>query len=71
MDRELIKPEHYRRYEGSEVEIKLYKGKDGTKNINGTLKEFTGDEIKIIDVENKEWILKLDEIAKAKLAVIF
>ena len=70
MDRELIKPEHYRRYVGSEVEIRLYKGKDGTKNIQGVLQEMDGDSIKVQDHDGKEWHLQLAEIAKAKLAVI-
>ncbi len=71
MDRELIKPEHYRRYVGSEVEIRLYKGRDGTKNIRGVLQEMDGDSIKVQDHDGKEWDLQLAEIAKAKLAVIF
>ena len=71
MDRELIKPEHYRRYVGSEVEIRLDKGKDGTKNIQGVLQEMDGDSIKVQDHDGKEWHLQLAEIAKAKLAVIF
>lgn len=71
MDRELLKPQHYERYKGKEVEIKLYKGKDGIKNIQGVLNGITNDVIKVTDHEDKEWTLKLDEIAKTKLAVIF
>ena len=40
MDRPLLEPRHYERYIGSEVEIRLYKGKDGTKNIAGVLDSF-------------------------------
>lgn len=40
MDRPLITPEHYERYVGHEVEIKLYKAIDGVKNINGILESF-------------------------------
>jgi ribosome maturation factor RimP len=40
MDRPLITPEHYERYVGHEVEIKLYKAIDGVKNIAGTLESF-------------------------------
>ena len=35
MDRELIKPEHYRRYVGSEVEIRLYKARTAQKIYKG------------------------------------
>lgn len=71
MDRPLLKRSHYERYIGSEVEIRLYKGKDGTKNIQGVLKDITGDDITVEDHDGREWKLQLSEIAKAKLAVIF
>ena len=71
MDRPLLKRSHYERYIGREVEIRLYKGKDGTKNIQGVLKVITGDDITVEDHDGREWKLQLSEIAKAKLAVIF
>jgi len=71
MDRPLLKREHYERYTGSEVEIKLYKGKDGTKNIAGVLNGLEGDIVTVTDHDNKEWKLELSEIAKANLAVVF
>ncbi|MDO4546180.1 MAG: ribosome maturation factor RimP [Bacillota bacterium] len=71
MDRALLKQEHYERFKGSQVEIKLYQGKDGTKNICGVLHDVSGDVIKVVDQQDKEWTLQLSEIAKAKLAVIF
>ncbi len=40
MDRPLITPEHYERYVGHEIEIKLYKAIDGVKNISGVLESF-------------------------------
>ena len=40
MDRPLITPEHYERYVGHEVEIRLYKAVDGVKNITGVLESF-------------------------------
>ena len=77
MDRPLLKPEHFERYLGEEVEVKLYKGKDGTKKIEGVLKAFAKEEedgdymVTIVDHNEKEWNLQLAEIAKASLAVIF
>ncbi len=76
MDRPLLKPEHYERFLGEEVEVKLYKGKDGTKKIQGVLKAFEKSEdpddylVTILDHTGKEWNLLLCEIAKARLAVI-
>lgn len=71
MDRPLLKHEHYERYTGNEVEIRLYKGKDGTKNIEGVLKGISGEMVTVEDHNGKIWELELSEIAKAKLAVVF
>lgn len=81
MDRPLLKAEHWRRYIGRQVEVRLYRGKDGTKNITGTLDSFDdtpaqgGDKadprVTITDETGKVWELELSEIAKARLAVIF
>lgn len=71
MDRPLLRPEHYERYAGSEVEIRLYKGKDGTKKIQGVLKGIAEDTVTVTDHNEKTWELQLSEIAKANLAVIF
>ena len=71
MDRPLLTKAHYERYVGSEVEIRLYKGKDGIKNIQGVLDSIEGETVTVTDHDNKKWELELSEIAKANLAVIF
>ena len=71
MDRPLLTKAHYERYVGSEVEIRLYKGKDGTTNIQGVLDSIEGETVTVTDHDNKKWELELAEIAKANLAVIF
>ena len=81
LDRPLLRPEHYARYVGEEVEIKLYKAIDGVKNIQGTLKSFDPDAEKVT-VRSVEWTkkggsvektyeLELSDIAKANLAVVW
>ncbi|MBQ4596397.1 MAG: ribosome maturation factor RimP [Firmicutes bacterium] len=71
MDRPILTKAHYERYVGSEVEIRLYKGKDGTKNIQGVLDSIEGETVTVTDHDNKKWELELAEIAKANLSVIF
>ena len=71
MDRPILTKAHYERYVGSEVEIRLYKGKEGTKNIQGVLDSIEGETVTVTDHDNKKWELELAEIAKANLAVIF
>ena len=73
MDRPLIKPEHYERYVGEEVEIRLYKAIDGVKNIHGVLERFDKDSgaLTVTAEDGKSYDLTLAEIAKANLAVVF
>lgn len=78
MDRVLVKDEHYARYVGKVVDVRLYKGKDGTKNIQGTLTSCAKSDadgaltgIVVVDEAGKEWNLTMEEIAKTRLAVIF
>jgi ribosome maturation factor RimP len=71
MDRPLLKEEHYHRYTGRLVEVKLYKGIDGTKNIEGVLEGLNDGIVTVIDERDKRWELPLDAIAKTRLAVVF
>ncbi|MCR5034732.1 MAG: ribosome maturation factor RimP [Clostridia bacterium] len=72
MDRPLIRPEHYERYVGEEVEIRLYKAMDGVKNLQGVLENFDKESGAVtVTVDGKTCELTLADIAKAKLAVIF
>lgn len=71
MDRPLLKQEHYQRFTGHEIEIRLYRNKDGRKNIQGVLESLSGDIVTVIDHDEKVWKLELSEIARAKLAVVF
>ena len=69
LDRILHTEEHYRRYTGSQVDLKLYRAVDGSKEISGILKEFDGEKL-IIETEDAALELKLTDIAKAQLAVV-
>ena len=70
LDRELITEEHYKRYIGSQVEMKLYKAMDGKKEIDGCLSEVNEDNYVIEENGNKITIEK-SQVARTKLAVIF
>ena len=81
MDRPLVRPEHYERYVGEEVEIRLYKAMDGVKNIQGVLEGFDRENSvatvkaqiprKGGKTEEIVYELALSDIAKANLAVVF
>ena len=71
MDRILLKEEHYTRFAGKAVEIKLYKPIDGRKRIDGILEGLTDGMVIVTDEKNQRWELPLDQVAKTKLAVVF
>ncbi len=70
IERELFKLEHYQRFIGELVEIKLYEPIDNTKKITGTLAN-ANEEFVEINLEEKNIKIKMEQIAKTKLAIIF
>ena len=71
LDRPLLKPEHYMRYIGREVDIRLYRAVDGRKELSGVLMNYDNDTITIKDEDGREWDLGSKEIARTRLAVMF
>lgn len=71
LDRALLKEEHYIRFAGEPVEVKLYEPVDGRKQIEGILEGLKDETVFVTDGQNKTWELPLRQIAKTKLAVVF
>ena len=72
LDRELIKEKDFIRFCGRLVDISLYKAIDGKKAYQGTLKGLTDDnKIVITDEKGEEIEFPREQVAKARLAVIF
>ena len=71
LDRELVTEEHYKRYIGSQVEMKLYKALDGKKQIDGCLKEVNDDNYIIEEENGNKVTVEKSQVARTKLAVIF
>ena len=42
LERQLIRPEHFERFIGFDVKVKLYKAYDGSKEISGKLMKYDG-----------------------------
>lgn len=71
LDRPLKKEKDFIRYAGYEVEIKLYKPLNGTKQLEGELIGLTEDKkIKVV-IDNNEVEFDKKDIALIKLAVKF
>lgn len=71
LDRQLRKERDFKREQGKEVEIKLYKALDGRKEFEGILKELTEDDCVLIDCGDKELSFNRKDIAIIRLKVIF
>lgn len=59
-DRALKKPEHFARFQGDEVELKLYRPRDGRKDFVGLLRSYQDGDVTLevngqtVDFEKKE-----------------
>lgn len=71
MDRQLYTDEHYRRYIGTLVEVKLYKPYQGTKNLEAVLKEVSEGQLTLEDKDGNEIVLPREQVAQTRLAINF
>ena len=65
-DRPLKKPEHFARFQGAEVEVKLYRPREGRKEFVGTLKGYADGDV-ALDIGGKEAVFTKQEIALVRL----
>ena len=65
LERELIRPEHFERFIGKTVKIKLYKAIDSKKEFIGILKQ-AGDLV-VLEVNGEEMNFGFKDISKANL----
>ncbi len=66
LGRELRKPEHFEKYIGDEIRLKLYKALNGRKEITGLLKSFDKNSIKV-EVNGQETEIELSSCAYVRL----
>lgn len=71
MDRQLFETKHYEKYAGQLVQVKLYKGVEGKKQFEGTLKGLIDGNVVIENENGEELSFPLEQVAKANLAVVF
>lgn len=67
-DRVLRKPEHFAAYLGSEVEVKLYRAREGRKELVGTLAAFEDGRV-TLQTPGGELTLEKQDIAQVRLYV--
>jgi len=67
-DRLLFKKQHYERFVGSNVKIRLRMPLDGRRNFKGEIIACEDDDV-IVDVDGEQFSLTMDNIEKARLVV--
>ena len=68
-ERELKRPTDFERFMGSNVEIKLYKGIDGSKTLLGALSGYDNGDV-TISTETGEIKLEKSQVAKVSLRIV-
>ena len=69
-DRALKKPEHFRQFLGSEVDVRLYRPLDGRKEYTGVLRDYAGGDVTIETGGESRTFVKKD-VALVRLTVHF
>jgi len=70
LDRPLKKERDFERHMGDQVEIKLYKAVNKTKDFMGTLIAFSEEDV-TVEIDDKEVVFLRKDIALIRLAIIF
>jgi ribosome maturation factor RimP len=71
LDRQLYTDDHYRRYIGTLVEVKLYKPYNGAKHLEAVLKDVSEGHITLEDKDGNDIVLPRDQVAQTRLAINF
>ena len=65
IERELVKPEHFKKVIGEKIKLRLFKARDGVKEFTGILEDFDGNVM--LSVGDTILSFAQNEIAKANL----
>ena len=70
LDRALKKPEHFARFMGSEVEVRLYRAREGRKEFVGVLRGYEGGGV-TLDAPEGGMTFEKKDVAQVRLYVRF
>ena len=69
-DRVLKKPEHFAQFTGSEVDVKLYRAREGRKELTGVLKGYDNGNV-TVEPPGGDVTLEKKDVAQVRLHVSF
>ncbi|HPO04313.1 MAG TPA: ribosome maturation factor RimP [Bacillota bacterium] len=71
MDRPLFKEEHFERYKGRSVDVRLFESIGGKKSFTGKLSEVSDRSIRLEDEKREVIELPREKISKINLTIVF
>ena len=69
IERKLTKPEHYTKYQGQKVTLKLYGPQDGRKKFTGLLVSYQDDTITLQEDDNTTHSFTPQQVSTCKLVI--
>lgn len=69
-DRVLKKPEHFAQFTGSEVDVRLYRAREGRKELTGVLKGYDNGNV-TVELPGGDVTLEKKDVAQVRLHVSF
>ena len=69
-DRVLKKPEHFAAFLGSEVDVKLYRAREGRKELTGVLRGYDNGDV-TVELPGGDATLEKKDVAQVRLHVSF
>ena len=69
-DRVLKEPEHFAQFTGSEVDVKLYRAREGRKELTGVLKGYDNGNV-TVELPGGDVTLEKKDVAQVRLHVSF
>ena len=66
LERELVRPEHFKAFLGEKIKVKLYKAVDGAKEFKGVLKDYK-DNTLTLTTEQQEFAFEEKAISTVRL----
>ena len=69
-DRALKKPEHFRQFLGEQVDVKLYRAREGRKELTGALKAYENGDV-TVELDGTDTLLEKKDVAQVRLHVTF
>ena len=69
VERRLTKPEHFAKYIGHKIAIRLYGPQDGRKKFTGQLVSYNNNELTLTEEDGKTQVFQLPQISASRLVV--